>query len=85
MEDEGQYWARKFEELRERYRRDDGSRWTGAALERATDRRVTVSWVSKLSRGQYQDPGFSKVAAISTAMGIPLEEWLEECNNEGAK
>lgn len=79
---EGEYWARKFEELRQLYRRDDGSRWSGAALERATGGKVTVSWVSKLSRGVYQDPGFSKIAAISRAMGVPLEKWLEGMDDD---
>lgn len=82
MVGEAEYWARKFEELREQHRRDDGSRWSGAALERATGGKVTVSWVSKLSRGEYQDPGFSKVAAISRAMGVSLEEWLEETDDD---
>lgn len=78
MGGDGAYWSRKFAELREIHRREDGSYWSGAALERATGGRVTASWVSKLSRGRYQDPGFSKIAAVSHAMGIPLDSWLPD-------
>lgn len=78
MGGQGQYWARKFEELRDRYRRDDGARWSGSALERATGGKVNASWVSKLATGKYEEPGFSKIVAISRAMGLPLEAWLEE-------
>jgi transcriptional regulator with XRE-family HTH domain len=64
--------------LRNRHRRDDGARWSGSALERATGGKVNASWVSKLATGKYEEPGFSKIVAMSHAMGIPLEAWLEE-------
>lgn len=71
----------------DRYRRDDGSRWSGAALERATGGKVSRFYVSALRRGLTDDPSFERIAAISEAMGVPLEEWLgnnrwEEEGNE---
>lgn len=75
-------WAETFERLLEKYRRDDGSRWTGAALERASEGRVSRYYVSTLRRGEINDPSFGRIAAISSAMGAPLEEWLEEKDEE---
>lgn len=71
-------WGRKFEELSDRYRRDDGSKWTGAALERATNGRASSHFVSDLRQGKVRDPGINKIHAISKAMGISLDEWFKE-------
>lgn len=71
-------WGRKFERLRDRYRMPDGSKWSGAALERATNGKVGAHFVSSLRRGKIQDPGIGKIRSISEAMGIPIEEWFEE-------
>lgn len=68
-------WARRFELLRDEYRRDDGSKWTGAALERATGGIVSRTYVSEFARGKIKEPSFSKIVAMSDAMGIPLEAW----------
>lgn len=35
-------------------------------------------YVSRLRRGLNNDPGFDRIVAISEAMGVPLEEWLDE-------
>ena len=70
-------WAERFAVIRDRHRRDDGSRWSGAALERATGGRVSRNYVSKLGTGRVEDPSFEKIWAISRAMGVPLEEWVE--------
>lgn len=80
---QGQYWATKFDEFRDLYRRDDGARWSGAALERATGGKVNASWVSKLATGKYDEPGFSKMVAISRVMGVPVEAWFEEEVSDG--
>lgn len=61
----------------EQYRRDDGSKWTGAALERATEGIVRRNYISKFRAGHVNDPSFTKIAAISWAMGIPLEAWTQ--------
>lgn len=75
-------WGYRFEKLRERYRRDDGSKWSGAAIERATSGKVTGHYVSELRRGEIQEPGISKIRAISEVMGIPIEEWFREEEEE---
>ncbi len=67
-----------MERLLERHRRDDGSKWGGASLERATDGDVTHQYVGKLRNGEIKEPGFGKVVAISRAIGAELDEWLEE-------
>lgn len=76
-------WGRRFERLRDKYRRDDGSKWTGAAIERATDGEVGSHYVSDLLRGKNQDPSINKIHAISKTMGIArLDEWFEEDDAE---
>lgn len=74
-------WAEIFEHFLEQYRRDDGSKWTGAALERATNGVVRRNYVSKLRAGFVNDPSFTKVDALSKAMGIPLEAWSEAASS----
>lgn len=71
-------WGARFEHLREVYRRDDGSKWTGAALERATGGEVSQYFVSDLRKSKIGDPGFSKIVAISRVMGIPLQAWIDD-------
>lgn len=71
------YWSETFARLLEKYRRDDGSRWTGAAIERATGRRVGRHYVSDLLLGRIQEPSFRKIYYISKAIGAPVEEWME--------
>ncbi|WP_047865442.1 hypothetical protein [Rubrobacter aplysinae] len=75
-------WGRRFELLRDKYRREDGSKWSGAAIERATGGAVSGHFVSALARGKLQDPGIGKMYALSEVMGIPLEEWFEEKHGE---
>ena len=70
-------WADRFERFLRLYRRDDGSEWSGAALERATGGAVSRSYVSKLRLGKTEDPSYEKIYAISKAMDIPLEAWME--------
>lgn len=70
--------ARKFESFLERYRREDGGRWTGQDLNDATGGVVTRSYVSALRKGRIENPGFEKLRAIAKAMGFPPELWFEE-------
>ena len=62
----------------ETHRRDDGTKWGGTSLERATGGHVSHQWVGHLKNGRIKEPPFSKAVAISRAMGVPLEAWLEE-------
>lgn len=76
------HWDERFEQILEVYRRDDGSRWSGAALERASGGIVSRNYISKLRAGRIQDPSFYRMYAISKAMGVPLEEWFREPDND---
>jgi hypothetical protein len=66
--------SQKFEQLRDRYRRPDGTRWNGQQLQDATGGVVTRSYVSMMRKGRIENPGFDKLKA----MGFPPESWFEE-------
>jgi transcriptional regulator with XRE-family HTH domain len=70
--------APKFELLLETYRRDDGGKWSGIQLERATGGVLTRSYVTNLRKGRIENPGMDKLAAIAKAMGFPQALWFEE-------
>jgi len=63
--------ALKFEHLLDTFRREDGRRWSGIELERATGGVVTRSYVTNLRKGRIENPGMDKLAAIAKAMGFP--------------
>jgi transcriptional regulator with XRE-family HTH domain len=69
--------SRKFERLLEAYRREDGGRWSGIQLERATGGVVTRSYVSNLRKGRIENPGMDKLAALAKAMGFAPALWFE--------
>jgi predicted CopG family antitoxin len=71
-------WSEVLNRLLERHRRDDGSEWGGASIERATNGEVTHQYFGRLKNGEIKEPGFGKVVAISRAIGASLEEWLED-------
>jgi len=70
--------ARKFELFLDRYRREDGGRWSGQDLADATGGVVTRSYVSTLRKGRIENPGFEKLRAIAKAMNFPPELWFED-------
>ena len=70
--------SQKFEQLRDRYRRPDGTRWNGQQLQDATGGVVTRSYVSMMRKGRIENPGFDKLRAVAKAMGFPPESWFEE-------
>ena len=72
--------SQKFEQLRDRYRRPDGTRWNGQQLQDATGGVVTRSYVSMMSKGRIENPGFDKLRAVAKAMGFPPESWFEEAD-----
>src|SRR5215207_4427491 len=61
----------KFERLLDTFRREDGRRWSGIELERATGGVATRSYVTNLRKGRIENPGMDKLAAIAKAMGFP--------------
>lgn len=70
--------SQKFEQLRDMYRRPDGTRWNGQQLQDATGGVVTRSYVSMMRKGRIENPGFDKLRAMAKAMGFPPESWFEE-------
>jgi transcriptional regulator with XRE-family HTH domain len=70
--------SQKFEQLRDRYRRPDGTRWNGQQLQDATGGVVTRSYVSMMRKGRIENPGFDKLRAMAKAMGFPPESWFED-------
>ncbi len=75
--------SQKFELLRDRYRRPDGTRWNGQQLQDATGGVVTRSYVSMMRKGKIENPGFDKLRAIARAMGFPPELWFEGADEIG--
>lgn len=75
--------SQRFELLRDRYRRPDGTRWNGQQLQDATGGVVTRSYVSMMRKGKIENPGFDKMRAIAKAMGFPPESWFEEAGGIG--
>jgi transcriptional regulator with XRE-family HTH domain len=75
--------SQKFEVLRDRFRRPDNTRWNGQQLQDATGGVVTRSYVSMMSKGRIENPGFDKLRAIAKAMGFPPELWFEDVEKPG--
>ena len=73
--------AQKFELFLDRYRREDGSKWSGQDLADATGGVVTRSYVSTLRKGRIENPGYEKLRAIAKAMNFPPELWFEDVEN----
>jgi transcriptional regulator with XRE-family HTH domain len=70
--------AQRFERFLDIYRRPDGSRWSGQAIDEATDGIVTRSYITNLRKGRIDNPGYEKMRVIAKAMGFPPEVWFEE-------
>ena len=58
--------SRKVQSLLETYHREDGGKWSGIDLERATGGVLTRSYVSNLRKGRIENPGMDKLAAIAS-------------------
>ena len=70
--------AHRFERFLDTYRRPDGRRWSGQAIDEATDGIVTRSYITNLRKGRIENPGYEKMRVIAKAMGFPPEMWFEE-------
>lgn len=70
--------ARRFELLLEAYRRADGEVWKGSELARATNQRVSSSYVTAIRSGTIKQPSDKYRRAIADAMGFPFEYWFLE-------
>jgi transcriptional regulator with XRE-family HTH domain len=67
--------AHRFERFLETYRRPDGRRWSGQAIDVATDGIVTRSYITNLRKGRIDNPGYEKMRAIAKAMGFSPKLW----------
>ncbi len=63
--------SKRFLRVLALYRRPDGGEWGGLNLENATGGAVTSSYVANLKNGRKENPGLTKLEAISGAMGFP--------------
>lgn len=75
---QGSSFSDRFEQLLDRYRKPDGSKWTGAEIARETRGTVTASYITSLRKGRIRKPGLDKLRAIARVMGFSWHEWLEE-------
>lgn len=67
----------RFEYLLNRYRKSDGTKWSGAEIDRETGGAVTASYVTSLRKGRVRKPGLDKLRAIARVLGFPWQEWIE--------
>ncbi len=68
--------SERFARLLALYRKPDGSEWGGQDLENATGGAVTRSYVANLKKGRIENPGLTKLQALSEAMGFPPALWF---------
>ena len=77
--------AQRFELFLDKYRRPDGSCWTGQLIDEVTDGVVTRSYVTNLRKGRLENPGYEKMRAMARAMGFPPEAWFEDISADGLR
>lgn len=70
--------GKRFLWLQERYRKPDGSKWTNADIERATDGFVRGNYLTNLIHGRIHQPGTDRLQAIAQVMGFPPELWFRK-------
>jgi transcriptional regulator with XRE-family HTH domain len=73
----------RFRRLLALYRKPDGSEWGGQDLENATGGAVGRSYVANLKNGRIENPGLTKLGALSGAMGLPPALWFGGIEGEG--
>jgi transcriptional regulator with XRE-family HTH domain len=74
-------FSERFERFLQLYRKSDGSRWTPAEIQRATNGFVNLSYISSLRTDRIRNPGTDKLRAIAEVMGFPWELWYEDPEN----
>ena len=70
--------AQRFELFLDKYRRPDGSRWTGQQIDEAPGGVVSRSYVTNLRKGRIENPGYEKMRTMAKAMGFPPEACFED-------
>lgn len=76
-------YAEMFRKLLDAYPLEDGDKWTGPRMEKATDGFVNSAYFSNLLNGRINQPGLDKLKAIADVMGFPAQLWLEEPDTWG--
>jgi transcriptional regulator with XRE-family HTH domain len=74
----------RFRRLLTLYRKPDGSEWGGQDLENASGGTVSRSYVGNLKKGRIENPGLSKLEAISGAMGFQPAPWFGDAEEDRA-
>src|SRR5215218_664609 len=82
---DGLHVAQRFELFLDKYRRPDGSRWTGQQLDEATGGVVSRSYVTNLRKGRIENPGYEKMRVMAKAMGFLPEAWFEDISGDDAR
>jgi transcriptional regulator with XRE-family HTH domain len=71
-------FSERFERFLQLYRKADGSQWTPAEIQRATNGFVNLSYISSLRTDRIRNPGTDKLRAMAEVMGFPWELWYED-------
>lgn len=71
-------YGKRFLYLKDIYRRDDGSKWTHAQIERATDGFVRANYLTSLAHGRIRQPGIDRLQAVAQVMRFPYELWFRK-------
>ncbi|MGB3633307.1 MAG: hypothetical protein WA982_04655 [Rubrobacteraceae bacterium] len=69
-------YGKRFLYLKERHRKPDGSKWTHAEIERATEGFVRANYLTNLVHGRIRQPGTDRLQVIAQVMGFPYELWF---------
>ena len=71
-------YGKRFRWLQQRYKKPDGSKWTPAEIERATNGFVRANWLTNLVHGRFHQPGTDRLQAVAQVMGFPVEMWFRK-------
>lgn len=68
----------KFELLLELYRKEDGTKWTGADFHRATEGYLNRGYISNFRKGRIDQPRHDKLQTIAGLMDFDPQLWFQE-------
>lgn len=74
----GSSYGERFLELQERFLKPDGSKWTHAQIERATDGYVRSNYLTNLVHGRIRQPSTDRLEAVAQVMGFATELWFRK-------
>lgn len=76
-ENSGDY-AQRFETLLRMFLKDDGTPWKGRDFERASEGKLSSSYITALRQGNIKRPGFEALSLIARIMRFDVELWTLE-------